>query len=114
MKSLDELLAERKEIDAQIEKAKEQEIQARREAVSKKLESFTEEQKEFLLSFVKHSSTYCSDTKVVNGLHYGYGYSDRDATYDCKKCMLIEVLRGDHGSSYDFSIDVNFWRVDDI
>ena len=117
MKSLEELIRERKELDAQISKVKEIKIRENMVKVSEKLNSITDEQKDFLLSLIKHDRTSCDDSYVANGLSFGRDGDEEGVPqwrWSCRKCMLIEVLNGEHGASYDFSIEPDFWRVDDV
>lgn len=101
MSSLKELEQMRKEIDAKI---KEKEYRERSHRAIAKIDSFTEEQKQYLLSLIEHDRTSCSDTHVVNGR-----YSRSDGGWRCRKCMLIEVLNGDHGGDYNFTLVPEFY-----
>lgn len=108
MLSLKELEELRKEIDTKIAEEKEKIAQEKRDATTAKIDSFTEEQKEFLLSLIEHDRTSCSDTNVSNGL-----YSSRDGGWRCRKCMLIEVLNGEHGGEFDFSLVPEFHKAEE-
>lgn len=103
MKTLEELEKEKKEIEEKISKIKEEKFAGRRRRVSEKLSSLTEDQKNFLLSLIDHDRSSCSDENIANGL-----YSSSNGRWRCRKCMLIEVLNGEHGADYDFTFSVDF------
>lgn len=106
MSSLKELEEMRKEIDASIAEKKEKESQKRREHAIAKIDSFSEEQKQFLLSLIEHDRTSCSDEHVYNGR-----YSRSDGGWRCRKCMLIEILNGEHGGDFDFDLVPEFYQT---
>lgn len=106
MSSLKELEEMRKEIDAKIAEEKEKESQKRRNLAIAKIDSFTEEQKQFLLSLIEHDRTSCSDTYIENGR-----YSRSDGGWRCRKCMLIEILNGEHGGDFDFTLIPEFHQT---
>lgn len=106
MGNLDELRKQLQEIEAQIKaaEAEDEERREREKEVIKKIDSLTPEQKENILSVINHDRTSCSDEHPRNGY-----YSDCNGGYRCRKCMLIEILRGEHGGcfDFDFSVDIN-------
>lgn len=113
MTSLDELRSKRAELEAQqkkldteIKKMKEDEKRLREEQVHAKIEALTPEQKTALLSLIKHDRSSCSDADPCNG------YSYATDNYRCRKCMLMEILNGEHGGMFDFDITVDIERID--
>lgn len=105
MAKLDELKRQREEIEAQITKIEEDERRVRENKVIKKIENMTPEKKKILLSLVKHDRTSCSDEHPCNG------YSYMTNKYRCRKCMLMEILNGEHGGVFDFDISVEISEV---
>ena len=102
---LEKLKADRDKIDKQI-KMEEDRISAEKmSAVVKKIEALTAEEKENILSHMRHSCTSCSDEYPCNG------YSAYSGTYRCSKCMMMEILNGEHGGMFDFELDVSIIEV---
>lgn len=102
---LEQLKADRDKIDKQI-KIEEDRISAeKRNAVVEKIEALTDEEKENILSHMSHSCTSCSDEYPCNG------YSAYSGTYRCSKCMMMEILNGEHGGRFDFELDVSIIEV---
>jgi len=105
MSKLDELRKQREELEAQIKAAEEEEQREHENAVLQKIDAITPEMKEAILSIMKHDRTSCSDDNPCNG------YSYIDGRYRCRKCMLMEILRGDHGGQFDFDLTVEISEV---
>ena len=93
------------DFEKQYEKDKEAALNEMEAAVSMKITSLTSEQKTLLLSMLEHDRTSCSDENQCNG----YSYSSKH--WRCRKCMLMEILRGEHGGTFDFKITVDIHEV---
>lgn len=102
---LEQLKADRDKIDKQIKMEEDRISAEKRSAVVKKIEALTDEEKENILSHMSHSCTSCSDEYPCNG------YSEYDGTYRCSKCMMMEILNGEHGGRFDFELDVSIIEV---
>ena len=102
---LKQLKAEKSDIDSKIRAEEDRIIAEKENAVLKRLDALTEEEKEFILSHLDHSCTSCSDENPCNG------YSSYNGTYRCSKCMLIEIFNRAHGGTFDFDFDVTITRV---
>lgn len=88
MSKLDELLEQKKQIEAEIESIKEQKYQAKLDEIAKFRESIPEEVKEWLLDNVKHQCGSCNhDDEYPNN-----GRSDYDEYPRCIRCALAEYF----------------------
>lgn len=105
MGKLEALRKQQQEIEAQIKEEEDAERRKREETVIKKIEALTPTEKEMILSLMKHDRTSCSDEFPRNG------YSDYGGKYRCRKCMLMEILNGEHGGRFDFDISVDINEV---
>lgn len=105
MGKLEELRKQQQEIEAQIKAAEDEERRKREVAVIKKIEALTTTEKEVILSLMEHDRTSCSDEHPSNGYSY---YGEK---YRCRKCMLMEILNGEHGGRFDFDISVDINEV---
>lgn len=103
--TLQEMKKQKEILEKQIIQQEELERSERQNAVISKIEKMTDEEKNILLNLVKHDRTSCSDEYPSNG----YGSASYGAR--CNKCFLIEILNGEHGGRFDFSIDLNIWEV---
>lgn len=106
MGKLEELRKQKQEIEAQIKDAEDEEQREREENVIKKIEAITLDKKEAILSIMEHDRTSCSDENPCNGWYSSY-YDG----YRCRKCMLMEILNGEHGGRFDFNISVDINEV---
>ena len=100
---LQKLKEERKKLDALIAEEEEKQLNIKRTAVKNKIHSYSEEEKKFMLSLVRHSCSSCSDESPHNGYCNG--------KYRCSKCMLMEILNGEHDGDFDFHFDVFIEKV---
>ena len=100
---LQKLKEERKKLDALIAEEEEKQLNIKRTAVKNKIYSYSEEEKKFMLSLVRHSCSSCSDESPYNGYCNG--------KYRCSKCMLMEILNGEHDGDFDFHFDVFIEKV---
>lgn len=105
MSKLEELRKMRSSIDGQIKEEEERVLREKETAVLDKIHALSDEQIFTMLSFLQHSRSSCSDENPCNGLSYSSG------GWRCNKCMLMEILRGEHGGSYDFHLDVTISKV---
>ena len=100
-----QLDAQQKQLDEEIRKA---EVDARQKAesdVEDKLLCMSDAEKHWLLSHMTHDRASCSDENPTNG------YSYANNRWYCRKCMLMQMLAGDHGGKFDFDIDVSIHRT---
>ena len=105
MAKLDDLRKQKEELEAQIKAVEEEEQRAKEKAVLDKIKAITPEKKEMILGLMEHDRTSCSDENPCNGYSY---YNNR---YRCRKCMLMEILNGEHGGRFDFDIVVEIGEV---
>lgn len=105
MKTLEEMRAERKALDEQIKAAERQALDEKEKEVMNKIQSFSEEQIQFMLSLIPHTHPSCVEGCTVNGYMY-----DRQK-WSCNRCMLEEILRGEHYGEYDFEFSVDIHKV---
>ena len=119
---LEELRRQQAQIAKEIEEAEEEERKnARREAIDH-VESFSEEEKKFILSLLKHNRSSCSDENPCNGIYFDnysdpvrYGnYTQRGGNYNfrCPKCALMEIFDGAYEGRFDFFFDATIFSVD--
>lgn len=99
-----ELIKQKEEIERQIVEEQERIRTEKEKRTLDKINSFTEESKNYLLSFIEHDRTSCSDENPCNG------YSYWKNNFRCRKCMLIEILNGDHSGDFDFKITVDITK----
>lgn len=97
MGKLDELLEQKKQIEAEIQSIKEQEYQTKLKEIAKFRESIPEEVKKWLLDNVKHSCSSCNH----NDEYPNNGWSDYDGYPRCTRCALAEYFNQP-------------WNMDDI
>ena len=100
---LNALREQRKVLDAQIAEAEKHELAKKQKAVEEKIASLSDEEKEFILKLIEHTRTSCSDDNTINGWD--------GEKFRCNKCMLMEILNGEHGGEFDFSFEVYINRV---
>ena len=105
MSKLEDLKRQKEELEAQIKAVEEEEQRAKEKAVLDKIKAITPEKKEMILGLMEHDRTSCSDENPCNGYSY---YNNR---YRCRKCMLMEILNGEHGGRFDFDIVVEIGEV---
>lgn len=105
--TLDELKLKREELDLEIKNLEEKQRHKQREIVYKKILNMSDEEKQILLSLVSHSRSSCDEDSdcPING------FSEYSNKFDCPKCMLIEILNGEHGGRFDFSFSVHIQEV---
>ena len=99
-----EMDAQKKELDKQIAEAEEKELTKKRNEVWNRIEEMSDEDKEFILNHMEHSSRACES------MHDG-GWSYGRNRYDCPKCMLMEIFNGEHGGRFDFKLTVEIEEV---
>lgn len=101
--TLQEMREQRKRLDAEIAQAEKEELAKKQKAVEDKIASYSDEEKAFMLKLIEHTRTSCDDENPWNGWDGG--------KFRCNKCMLMEILNGQHGGEFDFSFDVYISRV---
>lgn len=100
---------EQKKLAKEIANAEAEELYKAREVVAKRIEDMSDEEKQWLIDHTEHSRSSCSDEYIANGL-WSTSHNDK-GSWRCPKCMLMEILRGDHGGKYDFAISVDIFEV---
>jgi hypothetical protein len=100
-----QLAAEQQALDKEYAKAYEEELYTARAAVEKKIEEMTDEEKESILSKLEHTRSSCVEGFSQNG------YSHYREHWDCPKCMMMEILNGEHCGRFDFKISVDIFEV---
>lgn len=111
--TLEEMKKAREKLDNQIKQEEEKEQTRREQTVIKKIDSMTEEQKEWLLSMIDHDRTSCSDEHPVNGLYYD-SYTEVDhctGRWRCLKCMFRRVCLSKSPLTYISDISVGIHRT---
>lgn len=108
MSKLDELLEQKKQIEAEIKSIKEQEYQTKLQEIAKFRESIPEEVKKWLLDNVKHNCRSCNhDDESPNN-----GWMDYKGYADCKRCALAEYFNQPWNmEDVEMWIDVVFHKV---
>lgn len=101
--TLEELRKQRMELDAQIAEAERKELEDKQNRVIGKIASYSEAEKAFMLSLLKHDRSSCNDENPWNGWD--------GERFRCTKCMMMEILEGKHEGKFDFSFDVTISRV---
>lgn len=103
--TIEELKAEKKRIEKFIKDEEEKERKLKENAVIDKINSL-QDYRGLILSLLDHTCSSCSDDGFsINGL------SEYSGKFDCAKCMLREILYGEHGGRFDFSFDVDIFEV---
>lgn len=108
MGKLDELIEQKKQIEAEIQSIKEQEYQTKLKEIAKFRESIPEEVKKWLLDNVKHSFNSCNhDDKWPNN-----GWSDHDGYPKCARCALAEYFNQPWNmDDVEMLIDITFTKI---
>lgn len=108
MSKLDELLEQKKQIEAEIQSIKEQEYQAKLDEIAKFRESIPEEVKKWLLENVKHSRSSCNhDDNYPNN-----GWSDYEEYPGCIRCTLAEYFNQPWNmDDVEMSIKISFTKI---
>lgn len=108
MSKLDELLEQKKQIEAEIQSIKEQEYQNKLQEIAKFRESIPEEVKKWLLDNVKHQCSSCNhDDYYPNN-----GWSDYDGYARCTRCGLAEYFNQSWSmDDVEMLIDVTFVKI---
>lgn len=96
---------QQKQLEEEIQKAEAEARTKAESAVENKLMSMSATEKLWLLSHLMHDRSSCSDENPCNG------YSYANNRWYCRKCMLMQMLDGDHGGKFDFDIDVTINRT---
>lgn len=108
MSKLDELLKQKRQIEAEIDSIKEQEYQTKLDKIAKFRESIPEEVKKWLLDNVKHSCGSCNhDDRYPNN-----GWSDYEEYPRCIRCALAEYFNQSWNmDDVEMLIDITFCKV---
>lgn len=101
--TLQEMREQKIKLEKQIAEEEKKELAKKQQAVEDKIASYSDEEKEFMLKLIEHSRTSCDNENPWNGWDGN--------RFRCSKCMLMEILNGQHGGEFDFSFDVCITRV---
>lgn len=96
---------DKKKLDKEIAEAEAKALSDAQAEVERKIESLSEEEKERILSNMKHECGSCVEGFTENGYDYHRGY------WRCRKCMMMEILDGQHGGKFDFEFTVDISKV---
>lgn len=94
-------------IRSEREEILQQELEEKKRIVAKKIQ-YMRDNKNIILSLLKHNRTSCNDENPFNGFQTDKGYAK------CNKCFLIEILNGEYGDGefdVDFSINITETEV---
>lgn len=101
--TLQEMREQKAQLEKQIAEEEKRELARKQQAVEDKIASYSDEEKEFMLKLIEHTRTSCDDENPWNGWDGN--------RFRCNKCMLMEILNGQHGGEFDFSFDICITRV---
>lgn len=96
---------DKKKLDKEIAEVEAQELADAQRKVEQKIESMSNEEKERILASMKHECGSCIEGVSQNGYSYHRG------NWRCRKCMMMEILDGQHGGEFDFEFTVDISRV---
>lgn len=97
---------EQKKLDKEIAEAEANALYEARANVEQKIENMTDEEKERILSSLEHECASCSRGYCENG------YDSYRKRWNCKKCMMQEILNGEHYGKFDFKLTVDIFEVE--
>ena len=100
---------ERKKLDKEIANAEAEELVNARAIVAKKIADMSDEEKRWLIDHTEHSRSSCSDDNIANGF-WTACYKDK-GSWRCPKCMMMEILNGEHGGRFDFKLTIEIFEV---
>lgn len=108
MNKLEELLEQKKQIEAEIESIKEQEYQTKLQEIAKFRESIPEEVKKWLLDNIKHGRSSCNH----NDNNPNNGWDEYEEYSRCKRCTLAEYFNQPWNmDNVEMLIDVTFTKI---
>lgn len=96
---------EKKKLDKQIAEAEAKALDEARGAVADKIYGMSEDEKERILSMLEHECPSCGRGYAENG------YDSYRKHWNCRKCMMQEILDGDFGGRFDFKFTVDIFEV---
>lgn len=102
-------VAERDRLIKEAEEAKAALLAIKQAEVEKRIANMSEEEKAYIIAHTEHTRSSCSDENPCNGYH-GDSYL-RNEGFRCPKCMLMEILNGEHGGAYDFRLSFEIFKV---
>lgn len=108
-KQYEETISERDRMIKEAEKLKVELLAAKQAEVEKKISNMSDEEKAYIIAHTEHTCSSCSDENPCNGYHE-MSYT-RSAGFRCHKCMLMEILNGQHGGEYDFHLSFDIVKV---
>ena len=97
---------EKKKLDKQIEEAEAEALATARFAVEDKINKMSNKEKQYILNLIDHDRSSCGE--IYNSDN---GWSWSANKWYCRKCMLEEILNGEHGGRFDFKISVDIFEV---
>lgn len=96
---------DKKKLDKQIAEAEAKELDKARGDVADKIYGMSEDEKEKILSMLEHECPSCGRGYAENG------YDSYRKHWNCRKCMMQEILAGDYGGRFDFKFTVDIFEV---
>lgn len=96
---------EEKKLAKQIAEAEAKELDEARGVVADKIYSMSDEEKVQILSMLEHECPSCGRGYAQNG------YDSYRKSWNCRKCMMQEILDGDYGGRFDFKFTVDIFEV---
>ena len=108
-KQYEETAAERDRLVKEAEALREQFLAAKQSDVEERIANMSDEEKKYIIAHTEHSRNSCSDEDPCNGLYSAT--NNGNPGYRCPKCMLMEILRGEHGGKYDFKLHFDIYEV---
>ena len=108
MSKLDELIEQKKQIEAEIQSIKEQVYRTKLDEIAKFRESIPEEVKKWLLDNVKHQCGSCN----YNDEYPNNGWSDYKGYPRCTRCALAEYFNQPWNmDDIEMEIDIGFTKI---
>lgn len=96
---------DKKKLDKEIAEAEARALDEAQSAVADKIYSMSEDEKEKILSMLEHECPSCGRGYAENG------YDSYSKSWNCRKCMMQEILDGDYGGRFDFKFTVDIFEV---
>ena len=104
-KKLAEIDKEKNELAAKLAEAEEKELERQRNENFDTIINMPEEEKLRLLNLIEHEYESCSRGNCENG------WSEYRNRFFCKRCMLEEILGGEHCGRFRFKMSVEIEEI---
>ena len=105
-KKYEATVAQRDAYAKEAEDLRQQFLAAKQRDVLDRILNMSDEEKKYIIAHTEHTRSTCSDENPCNGL-----FSASNGGYRCPKCMLMEILNGEHGGKYDFHLHFDIYEV---